>query len=135
MKSNIPILFILLLHALFLHGTPDHTLECHLFEGPVGKPLGQIKTITRDPQGYMGLDAQFGKCAYGFNGNRPLEFRFNDANPNSSGGKFIHSVSADNTRVIKLSGPKINSIPVKYGKSEILQYSPVEICELNLPYN
>ena len=91
------LLFQVIFHPAFAQ---NNELKFNLVEGPNGKPFGHIRNITQDPQGYIWLSAQVGKCIYRFDGNRYLIFRHDEANPNSLGGISINSVSADDSGMI-----------------------------------
>ncbi|MBS1545738.1 MAG: hypothetical protein JST14_19020 [Bacteroidetes bacterium] len=82
-------------------------LEFIPVEGPNGTPLGKIRNITQDPQGYIWMagedkgqsDSYIG-CIYRFDGVRMRAFTYDPENPNSLGGTVVNSVYADNKGII-----------------------------------
>src|SRR4030095_11729554 len=101
MSIKITITGIIFFLVIFHNGAAQNNdFKFNLVTGPNEKPLGQIRTITQDPLGYMWFAAEAGKCIYRYDGNRFTIFRQNDNDSNSLGGTSIKSVYADVTGMI-----------------------------------
>jgi signal transduction histidine kinase/ligand-binding sensor domain-containing protein len=76
-------------------------IKFNLVEGDNGKPLGQINSITQDPNGYMWFSGQGKNCLYRYDGTRMIAFTHDSLNPNSLSGAFsMETVYADNKGLI-----------------------------------
>ncbi len=96
MKRNIHVAAIIFLQFFLQYcAAQNNEIKFNLVEGPNGKPLGKIKNMTQDPNGYIWLAGEGEKCIYRYDGNRIITFRHDDANPNSLGGTSINSVYAE----------------------------------------
>jgi signal transduction histidine kinase/ligand-binding sensor domain-containing protein len=101
MKEKIRILFLILSMAfLYKSNAQSPGLKFNLVEGPGGKSLGAVRSMSQDLHGYMWFAAQGAKCVYRYDGNRYTVFRHDDTNPNSLGGVNINSVYADKNGTI-----------------------------------
>src|SRR5580765_764722 len=102
MKEKFLIAAFILFHAFPYEILAQNTeIKFNLVEGNNGKPLGQINSITQDPNGYMWFSGQGANCLYRYDGTRMIAFTHDSLNPNSlSGASHMETVYADNKGLI-----------------------------------
>jgi len=102
-KIIFSVVIILLVRVGSSYAQPPN-LKFILVQGPEGKPLGHVRNIAQDPNGYIWLAAQNAKCVYRYDGINFKVFKHEDNNPNSLGGTTVNSVYADDTGLIWIGG-------------------------------
>ncbi len=101
-----PVIFILaqtlLILLVFITDgiSQNQQLNFVRIDGPLGKPIGKIRNMTQDPHGYMWFSGEGENCIYRYDGTRIIEYRKDDNNPNSLGGKSVSAVFADQKGLI-----------------------------------
>ena len=75
-------------------------IKFNLVEGNDGEPLGQINSITQDPNGYMWFSGTQKGCIYRYDGIRMITYKHDSLNENSLGGEVPETVYADNAGII-----------------------------------
>ncbi|MEP7375858.1 MAG: two-component regulator propeller domain-containing protein [Chitinophagaceae bacterium] len=101
MSVKITIALLLFLKIASIEGAAQsNDIKFTSIGGVNGKPIGKIRNITQDPQGYMWFSGESERCIYRYDGNRIIAFRHESTNPNSLGGISINSIFADNSGMI-----------------------------------
>ncbi|WP_336517137.1 two-component regulator propeller domain-containing protein [Pollutibacter soli] len=93
--------FLTILQVLVTAGSAqDRPLQFVGINAPLQKPIGKIRNMAQDPYGYMWFSGEGADCIYRYDGLRIIEYRHDDKNPNSLGGKSVSAVFADQNGII-----------------------------------
>jgi signal transduction histidine kinase/ligand-binding sensor domain-containing protein len=105
MKVTKCLLSILLLSAVSGSGIaqPD-SLRFNVVEGPNGKPLGKIKSITQDRYGYMWFVSEGSQTLFRYDGQRWISFGKDISNPDALKANDPEKVYADDGGMIWIGG-------------------------------